>query len=260
MRRRSVTGPIFLIVFGLLFLFYNLRPSIPVFSLVAVYWPFLLIVWGTLRLLEVVAAASKGRTLQPGLTGGETGLIVLICLIGSGMHFAHRRGESVRFGPFRTGTLEVFGESFDYPVSAQASAGQARTVVLENLRGNIRFTGSDSGELKITGQKSVRAYSRSEADQVNNDTKVEIKTEGDRLIVRTNQEHAGNQRRISCDLEVAAPRALAIEARGSYGDYDVTDVAGSVRIDSDNAGVRLNRVGGDVRIDLRRSEDRKSVV
>jgi hypothetical protein len=49
MRRRSLTGPILIILVGAAFLIYNLRPDIPLFDLLAQYWPFLLIAWGTLR-------------------------------------------------------------------------------------------------------------------------------------------------------------------------------------------------------------------
>ena len=60
MRRRSLTGPILIILVGAAFLIYNLRPDIPLFDLLAQYWPFLLIAWGTLRLLEVLLDYFRG--------------------------------------------------------------------------------------------------------------------------------------------------------------------------------------------------------
>ena len=50
------------------------------------------------------------------------------------------------------------------------------------------------------------------------------------------------------------PRGATIEAHGRRGDFDITDIAGNIEISSDNAGVRLQNIGGDVRIDLRRSD------
>jgi len=47
---------------------------------------------------------------------------------------------------------------------------------------------------------------------------------------------------------------VAIEARATYGDFDITDIGGDVNINSDNAGVRLNKIGGNAKIELHRSD------
>ena len=76
MRPRSLTGPLLLLIVGALFLWRNLHPETPVFDLLSQYWPFLLIGWGLLRLVEV-AVWRERRT--GGFTGGEVVLVVLIC-------------------------------------------------------------------------------------------------------------------------------------------------------------------------------------
>ena len=60
--------------------------------------------------------------------------------------------------------------------------------------------------------------------------------------------------RVTADMEIMVPKGATIEAHGRYGDFDITDVDGNVEITSDNAGVRLQNIGGDVRIDLRSSD------
>ena len=97
---------------GGLFLWRNLHPEAPIFDLLSQYWPFLLIAWGVLRLIEL--AVSRDRR-YPTFTGGEVVLVVLICVIGSGIWEGRQHG--IRFN---TGGLDIFGETFDYPVSAQA--------------------------------------------------------------------------------------------------------------------------------------------
>ena len=57
MRRNSAVGPILLILIGVLFLSRNLWQQIPLFDLLAHYWPFILIGWGVLRLVEVAVLA-----------------------------------------------------------------------------------------------------------------------------------------------------------------------------------------------------------
>jgi hypothetical protein len=254
-RSRSLVWPVLLIALGALFLANNLRPEIPLFRLLAAYWPFLLIAWGGLRLAEVLLAMSTDRPLPSGrLTGGEITLVVFICLIGSGMYAANRRFHTIGIGPFGQRGVEIFGEQFDYPLEGQKPAAGVKRILIENLRGNVRVTGTAAPEIRITGRKTVRAFSRSDADQANQQSPLEITVTGDQAVIRTSQERVTDERRISDDLEVSVPRGISLEARGRYGDFDVNDLEGGVDINSDNAGVRLNRIGGDVRVDLRRSD------
>jgi len=51
--RRSFTGPLMLLVIGSLFLWHNLHPDARLFDAVSRYWPFVLIAWGLIRLIEV---------------------------------------------------------------------------------------------------------------------------------------------------------------------------------------------------------------
>ncbi|MGO9259937.1 MAG: DUF4097 family beta strand repeat-containing protein [Bryobacteraceae bacterium] len=246
MRRRSVTGPILLLAIGAFFLWRNLHPDTQIFDLISLYWPLALVAWGLLRLVEVVVWRNRGLT---GLTSGEVVLVVLICLAGSGLWAAHEHG--VRFS---TGSLDVFGEQFDYPVTARAPATGMTRVAFENPRGSIKVTGSDTREVTVNGHKVIRAWYRNDADRSNGNTPVEIVPQGDRLLIRSNQDHVPDNQRISDDLEVTVPRGMAVEARGRSGDYDVTDVAGNVELATDRGDVRLERVGGDVRLDIGRSD------
>jgi len=253
MRRRSITGPLILILIGVLFLTRNLWQEAPLFQLISLYWPFILIAWGVLRLIEVLVEASRSKPLPSGgLSGGEVALIVLLCIVGSGMYAADRHG--VRLAPFGTTSLEVFGEQYDYRSTVQKPATGAVHVVFENLRGNVRITGSDEKEVKVDEHKMVRAFNKKDADQADQQTPMEIVNEGDRIVVRTNLERASHARRISCDIDVTVPHEATIEGRGSNGDYDVTDVKGSVDITSGNAGVRLTNIGGNAKVDLQRSD------
>src|SRR5947209_6524433 len=166
MRGRSLVGPFVLILLGAAFLINNVRPDLNLFTFLANYWPFLLIGMGTLRLLEILAYAAAAKPLpRQGLSGGEIFLAVVIVIIGSGM-FEVRRHLGVRF-PFRRPTLEVFGESFDYPISQQKAIGEKSRILFDNVRGNVRVTGADAAEIRISGRKTVRAYNKADADKVN---------------------------------------------------------------------------------------------
>lgn len=249
MRRRSVTGPILLILLGAGFLIYNLRPDIQLFDLLSQCWPFLLIAWGALRLVEVMVDYFRGSlATTAGFSGGEVVLIILICFIGWGAFAAHREG--LHFRP----AWEAFGEHYDYNVDDQKPAGTATRVVFENNRGNLKIIGADTTDVRVTGRKSIQAINQSEADRGNQGTPLEILIQGDTVRVRTNQERNPTNGRISEDLEVTIPSRMNVETHGNYGDYEVTEVNGNVEVHSSRADVRLNKIGGSARVELERSD------
>jgi DUF4097 and DUF4098 domain-containing protein YvlB len=245
--RRSFSGPLLLLGIGAFFLWRNLHPEAPVFDLLAQYWPFLLIAWGLLRLVEGLIWYREG--VRGSFSGGEIMLVILICIAGSGIWQAREHG--VHF--MRSG-LDFWGQEYEFPVSATASAAGMKRIVFENPRGNIKVTGGDSNDVTVTGRKLINAYRREDADRANGESPVEIIPRGDRLVVRTNQDRASSNQRIADDLEVTVPRGLAVESRGGAGDYEVGDVQGDVEINSSHGDVRLSKVGGNVRLDVSRSD------
>lgn len=247
MRRRSLTGPLMLLIIGGLFLWHNLHPEAPLFELASQYWPFILIGWGLLRLVEVVFSHDEGW--RGSFTGGEIVLVVLLCFAGMAVFQAHQYG--IRFN---TGGLQWFGEQYDYPVSVNASAAGMKRIVFENPRGNIKVTGGDVQEVTVNGHKYVRAYNRSDADRTNGNTPVEIVPQGDQLLVRSNQDRAPDNQRVSDDLEVVVPRSMAVEAHGgNNGDFEIEDIGGGVDLASSRGDVRISKIGGDARVDVGRS-------
>ena len=246
MRRRSLSGPLMLLLIGAFFLWHNLHPQAPVFDLLARYWPFLLIGWGVVRLIEVAALRNRGIVV---FTGGEVVLVVLVCIAGSALWQAREHG--IRF---TGGGLDVFGEQYDYPLSAQAPAAGMTRVTFENPRGNIKVTGADTSDVTVAGRKVIRAWSRKDADRTNDITPVEIVPQGDRLLIRTNQDRAPDNQRITDDLEVTVPRGVTVESRGSNGDYEISDLTGDVELAADRGDARLARLGGNVRLEIGHSD------
>ena len=255
MRPRSIAGPVLLIVIGALFLLNNLNPDFRYLDMLALYWPYALIAWGVLRLVEVLVWQARSKPLPDAcMRGGEWALIVLVCLLGSLFFFVNR--HAWRDTGFMMRGAEMFGESFDYTLEEKKAAipGKTCRIVIENLRGNARIAGSDAGEIRVNGRKTVRALTQGEADQCNKDTLLEMVQQGETWLIRTNQERATGNRRVSNDLEINVPKGASIEARGRLGDFSINDVNGDVDIHSENAGVRLQNIGGNVRVETRKSD------
>ncbi|MDQ6758898.1 MAG: DUF4097 family beta strand repeat-containing protein, partial [Acidobacteriota bacterium] len=224
-------------------------------DLLSRYWPFILIAWGGLRLMEILFwAATKKPLPRSGISGSEWLVIIFLCVIGSAMYQARHwswmpNGRSLR------GMMINMGESYDFTVApVHKTVASAPRIVLESFRGNARITGGDGDQVTVNGRKTIRSFQQPDADTANGQTPLELIQQGDQLIVRTNQDRVNDNLRVSEDLEITVPRGSSIEAHGRMGDFDIREIAGSVDIVSDNAGVRIDNVGGNVRVEVRKSD------
>ena len=253
-RRSSIIAPLILILIGGLFLVHNLRPDLSIVQTVAQYWPWLLIGWGAVRMVEILVWNNQGKPLpKAGIAGGEWAFVVFLCLLGGGITTVQRLSNWPG-GRITNWGWEIMGDHYDFPVNAERPADKITRVVIENLRGNARIVGTDEPRLKVSGRKSVRAFDRSTAERADRDTPLEIQQRGDALYVRTSQQKWAGDERISSELDITIPKGVVLECTGRYGDFDVTDMRNTVTVNSDNAGVRLQNISGKVDINVRRSD------
>lgn len=253
--RNSFVGPIVLIGVGVLFLVNNLRPDLSPWRLLLDYWPYMLILWGVVRLIEIAWLAARSQPLpRRGVSGGEWALIVFVSLCFSGVWFIGETRDKIRSGRVNLRGLQIFGETFEYPVSAKIASPKAPRIIVENRRGNVRMVGGDTDQISISGHNTVMGLDRNEADRINERMKLEVTVQGDQVVIRTNQERAGTDNRVDSDLEVQIPKGASVECRGTRGDFDVSQIAGNYEVNSENAGVRGHDIGGNVRVQLRRSD------
>ena len=263
MRRGSLVGPLLLIGIGGLFLARNIVPDLPLLDYLAQYWPFLLILWGGLRVLEIAVWAIRGRPLpRYGISGGEWVLVVFLCMFGISLHAVRGFTSWLPQAGFQWGGLEIFGESYEYPVSGEATATAAPRVVIEGFQGDARIVGGDGTSVKVSGHQTIRSVDQATADRTSKDTRVEVTNQGGQVVIRVVQpqndifskEHNPFRRRISADLDITVPRGATIVATGRNGDFDVSSVTGAVEVNGTDSSVRLENIGGEVRLDLQGSD------
>ncbi len=255
MKRTSVVAPLLLIGIGILFLARNMYPDLALVDYFARYWPLLLILWGVLRLAEILFWSATEKELPArGMSGGEWILIFFLCMIGISVHTVRGFESWWPRSGITMGGIDMFGESFEFPIAAEKPASKTPRVIIESFRGNARITGTDASVVKVTGRKTIRSMEQSGADRANQDSPFEITGDGNEITIRTNQDHVSGNHRVTAEMEISVPKGATIEAHGRTGDFDISDVTGNVEIVSDNAGVRLQNIGGEVKVDLRRSD------
>lgn len=258
MRPRSITGPLILVAVGVLFLLHNVRPDLSVFSLLATYWPFLLIGAGVIGLIEVLFYASHGEAAPPRpFSGAVIFWIVILCLLAAFIN----RHRTINIRGLDDGEITMFGSDYDYdvstldvtPVSTQGVTG----IVLDNLRGDISIKGGDGDAISVTGRKTIRAFNRSQADHCNQQTRIRLDREGDLLIVRTDGPVYTFAGQITTDLDIAVPRGVRVEkrTRDRVGNLTIDGIDGGVDVSGGRGDVRLNHVGKNVRIESSRGGD-----
>ena len=218
------------------------------------YWPALLIVWGGVRLLEIGYWYFSEKTMpQRGVTGGEWALVLVLVLIGSAVWGTERLFHE-HFGPMQRSIDEMFGESRDYDVpGSNIETDKTPRVIIEMVRGNVRVTGGDATGVKVSGRKNVRAMDQAAADRANTNSPLSVQKNGETVTVSAKMNGAGGATRISTDLEVSVPKGATLELHGQYGDFDISDINGEVSVNSDNAGVRAQNLGGALRVETRRA-------
>ena len=205
MRRRSFTGPLLLLLIGACFCG-GISSGSAGFRSTGSYWPFLLIAWGLLRLIEALVWSREGCGY--GFTGGEVVLVVLICIAGSGMWAAHHHGVRWNlFGPDVSAAVRLSG------FGTRPSRGHEPHRFRESSRqhqGDWR----DTQEVTVNGHKLIRAYARTDADRTNQSTPARNRTARRPPAGAHQPGSRVRQPAVSDDIEVTVPRGMAVEARG----------------------------------------------
>ncbi len=249
MRPRSITGPLILVIIGVIFLLNNLGHDIPFWTYLADYWPFLLIGLGVIRLAEVLFHVSQGSQLPYRSGGGGVFWIVVLCVF-LAIWSAGRNG--IHIGRLNTpGSVSILGSSFDYGVNESSSTDGVTRLILDNVNGDLTVHGGEGSDVKATGHKTVRAFSRSDADRADQETHVHLERQGDSLVLRADEPAHSGMLSISTDLDIVVPKGLNIEARGR-GDLNIEDMAGTVSVTDSRGDVRLNNIGKAVRVEAAR--------
>jgi DUF4097 and DUF4098 domain-containing protein YvlB len=254
-RRRSIAGPVILIVLGAIFLLGNFGYLSwgRLGYLFARYWPVLIILWGLIKLAEHYDAQRHGYRPR-GLGFGGVMFLIFLVMLGLGASSAwHYRGAlSDQFFQMddQPGFM-FFGTPYNYTDELQQPFPAGASLRVASDRGEVRLIPWDENNIKVSIQKKVMADSQSDADKVNAATKPTITVAGDLVTVSANTSGASGHHRVTTDLQIFLPRKAAAEIATARGTVAVHDRTGDLKISNSHGDVEVGGIQGNVSVNLR---------
>jgi hypothetical protein len=241
-RTSGVFSGLLLIIFGFLLLLHNYG-HLQLGEFFRHWWPLIFIFWGATKIYERTLAQRQGRSAG-WITPGEVFLVIgLLTVVGIVILSTHLpRG-------FRDLNIEM-GDSypFDIDLAPQPIAPNSH-LSIRTGHGKITVRSSDDPSLHITGQKSIRSMSESDADKRSHSIDVAVVKTGDSYEIRPSGFDPGDSS-ISVDLEVVVPKKALVTAKNEKGDIAISDMAADVSASTRNGNVEINDTAGNVDVNV----------
>ena len=258
--RRSLAGPIVLIVLGLLFLIHNFGVHIPIWRYFGRFWPVLLILWGVIKLAEHASASRQGYRTS-GIGGGTVMLLLLIIVLGVSAHHTSDWNwggvrDQIQIDDDMAG---MFGNAYSYDDTLQQTFPGDGNLRIVSDHGAITVQPSDDDSIKVIVHKKVYADNQKDADKYNQGTKPLLTVNGTSVLLNANTNGAGDHG-VSADMDVFVPRKAGIDVASRRGDLNITDRKGPVKLSAQHGDVSLNSIEGPVKINLEKGSIRVAKV
>lgn len=250
--RRSLAGPIVLIVIGVLFLLHNMGVHLPIWYYFGRFWPVLIILWGVIKLIEHTSAQRQGYRAA-GIGAGSVMLLILVVIVGVA---AHKTSDwdwrGVREQIDIDDDLGMFGgNSYTYDDSIEQSFPADGALRVVSDRGAININPSDGNTIKVVVHKRVYANNQGDADKYNQGSKPQITVNGSSVLLNANTNGAG-EHGVTTDMDVFVPRKVALDVANRRGDLTVMDRDADVKVSAQRGDVSLNRITGAVKVNMER--------
>jgi DUF4097 and DUF4098 domain-containing protein YvlB len=268
--RRSIAGPLILILLGVVFLCANagLLHWRNVGMWFARFWPLLLILWGAVKLIEWMHDRSEGRPAR-GIGGGGVVFVIFLIIFG----FAATRAARVNWQAVGNEIdadndfFGVFGQTYTFTnEQEQALAPTVTSAQIASDRGDITVTTWDEPKVKIVAHKRIMAGSQYDANEVDKSTTPSIRIEGSTLLINANTGggHSVEVRVFGTqtsghaitDMEVFLPKNVAADASTRRGDISIRTRTADVKADTQRGDVNVGEITGAASVTLRRGSVR----
>jgi hypothetical protein len=251
-QRRSVAGPVVLILLGVVLLLttmHVLRPQ-PLLHWFGTYWPALIILWGVIKLVEYQQAQKEG-TRPSGIGAGGVLLLVFLILFGMSATQASRFNWDEIRDHIVIGDedFQIFGHTYNYNDQLRQDFPAGASLRVVNDRGAVNLTASTDSQIHVAARKRINADSQEEADKLNPGTKAQITVNDHTVTLTANTQGAGDHS-VTTDLDISVPRKAAVVITSRRGDISVLGRDGDVEISSQHGDVSASDIKGKVSLNL----------
>ncbi len=253
MQRRSLAGPLILILIGVGLLLANLGYIrwAEFGRYFARYWPALLILWGVLRLIEYLRDQRSGRSSR-GL--GIGGVLLLLVLLVAGitastlsrLNWGGIGSELDLDDPFGT----LFANRYTYDTTLEDAFPSGAALNVTSGRGNVTVHPWDQQRIRVVIHKTVAAPDEHAAQHIDQGTQPSIASGASMVTVRANNSTTLGM--VQTDMEIWAPARASLEIRTQRGDVLVHDRTGNIQISTSRGDVTGRAIQGGLVIELRR--------
>jgi len=265
--RRSLAGPLILILIGLVFLLRNIGVHIPVWHFIGRFWPVLIILWGVVALIEHFTALRHGYQTRH-LGGLGILLLILIVIVGLAAHHSsdvdwEGMRDQIQIDDNLGG---MFGTAFSFDDTLEHAFPEGGNLRVVCDHGTLNIIPADGNTIRVVVHKKLYAKNQEEANKFDQASKPQITVNGTNVVLNANTNGAGD-RGVQADMEISLPREAALEVVSKRGDVSVSDrkadvrltvqrgditlnaIAGSAKVSLDKGSIRATDIGGDVAVD-----------
>jgi DUF4097 and DUF4098 domain-containing protein YvlB len=256
--RRSLAGPLILVVIGVVFLLRNLGVHIPIWHFFGRFWPVLIILWGVIALIEYFVALKHGYQART-LGAGGIVLLILIVIVGLGAHHSSDvNWEGMRDQMQIDDDLGgMFGTAFTFDETLEQQFPKNGTLRVVCDRGAINVTPSDGDVIRVVVHKKLYASNQNDANKYNEGTKPQITVNGTSVVLNANTNGAGDHA-VQADMDIFVPRDAAVDLASKRGDVSVNDRKADVKLTVQRGDINLSDVTGNAKISMDKGSVRAS--
>jgi DUF4097 and DUF4098 domain-containing protein YvlB len=261
-RRRSLSGPLILIVLGVFFLLRTMHviDTAALWQWFVNWWPVLLILWGVIRLVEYYNDKQHGYPPRR-MGGGAVFVVVLLIMFGLAASTAHKQWPNIRdnididgenpFDQWFGGQSYTFNNSVERDLAANSSSLR----VLSDY-GDVTVNTWDDNKIKVDAVKKIRAGEGSDGNKLDAQTQPTITIEGNTVTVSANTAGAGSGHiNVRSDLQIWVPRKLAADIATRKGDITVRERDSDVKTSNSKGSTTVEDVKGNLDLEERGKGD-----
>jgi len=243
----SVVGPLILVAIGIVWLLiYAGRISSSSFwAWYGRWWPLMLIAAGLAMLAEWALDIRRDTPVRRGT--GFVGVLILLAIVGfaaSGWtrgHWGNWRGDWGDHDDF----FNMFGlpqHDLDQQVM-NVQIPENATVQIENPRGDVSVTSSDSANIEVQAHEVAFAGSDEEAKKIFEAEQAHVTVSGSAVLVKSDANNNGRM-----NLTVTVPKSAQVSVHSGHGDVTAANLNGGVNINSSHGDVHLSVIKGSVQV------------